>query len=263
MTVIEVHPSRTSPCRSCRIRFGEAGEPNLGGAALQAALSQGSDRPDGFRRRSPGPRICWRSASRLASIASRFSKPPSVCPNWASRGGRRTACQPPPISTALRNRAAPGVRSRHGRRSRPVVLGLLYYPRPGVPRIQGSMRWFRQAADRDDVAAQFYLGVMFSKGRGVPQDKAEAVKWFRRAADQGDAQAQYNLGLSYAKGEAGEPDNVSAHMWFNLAAAHFPASDADDRGAAVRNRDLVAEKMTPDQIARAQRRAREWKSESH
>ncbi len=95
------------------------------------------------------------------------------------------------------------------------------------------------AADQDDVAAQFHLGVMFAKGQGVPQDKAEATKWFRRAADLGDAQAQYNLGLFYAKGEAGEPDNVSAHMWFNLAAAHFPPSDTNDRTAAVRNRDLA------------------------
>jgi TPR repeat protein len=100
---------------------------------------------------------------------------------------------------------------------------------------------------------------MFSEGRGVPQDGAEAARWFHRAADLGDAQAQYNLGIFYAKGQAGEPDNVSAHMWFNLAAAHFPASDTSNRIAAINYRDLVAKKMTPDQIAEAQERARGWK----
>jgi len=144
------------------------------------------------------------------------------------------------------------------------VLGLLYYGGRGVPQDNNeALRWFRHAADQDDATAQFHLGVMFSKGQGVPQDNAEAAKWFRRAADLGDAPAQYNLGLSYAEGEAGEPDNVSAHMWFNLAAAHFPASDSGNRSAAVSNRDLVAKKMTPDQIAEAQRLAREWKPKSN
>ncbi len=51
-----------------------------------------------------------------------------------------------------------------------------------------------QAAEQGDAKAQFNLGVMYSDGRGVPQNDAEAVKWFRLAAEQGDASAQYNLG---------------------------------------------------------------------
>ena len=82
---------------------------------------------------------------------------------------------------------------------------------------------------------------MFSNGRGVPQDYAEAARWYRLAADRGDAPAQYNLGLSYAKGEVGETDNVSAYVWFNLAAARFPTSDIR-RSAAAANRDLVQAK---------------------
>jgi TPR repeat protein len=139
------------------------------------------------------------------------------------------------------------------------MLGLLYYRGHGVSQDHNeASRWFRQAADQGDATAQFYLGAMFFEGHGMPQDRAEAVKWFRRAADQGDPQAQYYLGLSYAKGEAGEPDNIRAHMWFNLAAAHFPPSDNTDRNTAARDRDLVTAKMTPQQIAEAQRLAREW-----
>ena len=41
-------------------------------------------------------------------------------------------------------------------------------------------------------------------------------------------------------------------MWFNLAGA---GGDAD----GVKNRDLIASKMTADQISEAQRLAREWK----
>jgi hypothetical protein len=141
-----------------------------------------------------------------------------------------------------------------------LTLGLLYYHGNGVPQDpDAALKWFRRAADQNNPTAQFHLGVMFSKGEGVPQDNAEAANWFRRAADLGDAPAQYNLGLFYAKGVAGEPNNVSAHMWFNLAAAHFPASDIEGRGAAVRNRDLVAKKMTPEEIAEAQKLASQWK----
>ena len=38
-----------------------------------------------------------------------------------------------------------------------------------------------------------------------------------------------------------------------------PATNADLRQMAVQNRDQVAAKMTPDQIAEAQRMASEWK----
>ena len=143
------------------------------------------------------------------------------------------------------------------------MLGLLYYHGQGVPRdLSEALTWFRAAADQDDPTALFYLGLMFAEGQGVPQDKAEAAKWFHRAADLGEARAQYNLGLFYAEGAAGVPDNVSAHLWFNLAAAHFPASATGDRDAAVNFRDLVARKMTRDQIAEAQKLAREWQPKS-
>ncbi|WP_417433089.1 sel1 repeat family protein [Hoeflea sp.] len=72
------------------------------------------------------------------------------------------------------------------------------------------------------------------------------------AADKGLADAQAKLGYSYSTGEGVPQDYALAHMWFNLAAAQ----GADK---AAENRDIVAKKMTRDQIAEAQRMAREWK----
>ena len=141
------------------------------------------------------------------------------------------------------------------------TLGLMYH-RGGRDLQQDdgeAIKWFRLAAQQRDPVAEFNLGVMYSDGEGVPQDNAEAAKWYRLAADQGDARAEYNLGLWYAQGLGGPPDYVQAHIWFNLAAAHFPESDVSDRTLAVNNRKVVAGKMTADQIAEAQRRAREWK----
>ena len=46
-------------------------------------------------------------------------------------------------------------------------------------------------------------------------------------------------------------------MWFTIAAAG--ASDNETREEMVKARDAIAAKMTPAQIAEAQRMAREWK----
>ena len=119
--------------------------------------------------------------------------------------------------------------------------------------------WFRRAADQDDIPGQFNLGVLYAEGRGVPQDHTEAARWYRLAADHGHPQAQYNLALSYAKGEGVSQDYVSAHMWFNLAAAQFPASEVRNQELAVKNRTLMANKMTREQITEAQNLARGWK----
>jgi len=83
------------------------------------------------------------------------------------------------------------------------------------------------------------------------------VKWLRRAAEQGFADAQNDLGYLYAYGRGVPQDYVAAHMWFNLAASR-PQSGAD-RDRSVKNRDVVASKMTPGEIAEAQRLAREWR----
>ena len=140
------------------------------------------------------------------------------------------------------------------------ILGFAYYRGRGVPQNDAeAATWFKRAADQGEAASRFTLGVMYGEGRGVPQDFAEAARWYRRAAEQGDAQAQYNLGLAYARGEGVTQSAVEAHMWFNLAAARFPASDSRNRTAAVKNRDTVAGEMSSDQLAEAQKRAREWK----
>ena len=85
-----------------------------------------------------------------------------------------------------------------------------------------------------------------------PKRQSAQVSWYRKGADQGFADAQYNLGIMYANGRGIPQDYVQAHMWLNLAAVN---GDAD----AINNHDFVAAKMTPAQIAEAQKMAREWK----
>jgi uncharacterized protein len=83
-------------------------------------------------------------------------------------------------------------------------------------------------------------------------DYAAAVSWYRKAAEQGNAKAQFHLGVMYFNDLGVPQDYVLAHMWFSLAIAR----GYDD---AIFNRDVTAAKMTPAQIAEAQKLAREWK----
>ncbi len=104
--------------------------------------------------------------------------------------------------------------------------------------------------------AQFKLGFMYYKGRGVAQDYTEAVKWWRRAAEQGFAEALNNLGMMYGNGDGVPRDSVQAHKWFDLAASRHPPGRK--RRKSMRDRDFLARKMTSAQIAEAQRLAGEW-----
>lgn len=143
-----------------------------------------------------------------------------------------------------------------------TLLGLVYTRGYAVQQDETeAAKWFRRAAEQGDATAQLQLGIMYADGRGVPQNFSEAAKWYRLAAEQSNAQAQYNLGVLYVRGEGVPVNNVMAHMWFNLAAAYFPASELLSRKVAAANRESVAQKMTREEIEKAQQMAREWSTE--
>ena len=81
-----------------------------------------------------------------------------------------------------------------------------------------ALQEWRPLAEQGDADAQYFLGVMYKNGQGVPQDYAESVKWYRLAAEQGDADAQYNLGVTYKNGEGVPQDYAEAIKWYRLAA---------------------------------------------
>ena len=144
-----------------------------------------------------------------------------------------------------------------GHKKAQYSLGVMYANGQDVPQdAVEAVRWFRLAAEQGNADAQHNLGLMYKDGQVVTQDYAEAVRWFRLAAERAHARAQHNLGFMYENGQDVTQDYVQAHMWFNLTAAHLPLGE--EREMAVRNRDKAAKLMTPDQIAEAQRLAREW-----
>ena len=94
---------------------------------------------------------------------------------------------------------------------------------------------------------------MYSVGEAVPKDDTEAAAWLSCAAEQDFAAAQFLLGLMYGQGQGVPQDLVQAHMWLTLA---------EERGNSYARRvlDLTLEAwMTWDEIAKAEKLAREWK----
>ena len=57
----------------------------------------------------------------------------------------------------------------------------------------------RIAAGKGDPKAQYFLGHLYEKGKGVTQDYALAAGYLRQSAVQGCAEAQNDLGACYAR----------------------------------------------------------------
>ena len=90
----------------------------------------------------------------------------------------------------------------------------------------------------------------YQKGLTAAQqgDFATSLREWEPLAKQGNAMAQGNLGGMYGMGVL--KDYVYAHMWWNIAASSRHKN-------AVKNRDLLAKKMTPSQLETAQKLSRE------
>jgi TPR repeat protein len=136
---------------------------------------------------------------------------------------------------------------------------------------EGSFNQVKALAEEGDIEWQFVLGLFYFMGQqaplnrveflnllqrprreGKPHDPEQAVNWFQRAATHGYSEAQNVLGHLYAVGESVPQDYIQAHLWLNLSAAQ-------GNQEARKARNALAEKLTPQQLAEAQRLAREWK----
>ena len=84
----------------------------------------------------------------------------------------------------------------------------------------------------------------------------EALGHWREAAEAGDERAMFALARLYRQGLGVLQDYVEAHKWFNIAASRGEAKAAAER-------DALAAKMTPQQVAAAQERAAGWQRDTH
>ncbi|MBN1141703.1 MAG: sel1 repeat family protein [Deltaproteobacteria bacterium] len=137
-------------------------------------------------------------------------------------------------------------------------LGYLYETGQGVGRdYRQAAQWYREASAARVAVARFRLGLLYERGLGVSASRAEATNWYRRAAEGGYGPCQYALGQKYEQGAGVPKDLVKAHLWYHLATRGLGDQALWDKAKAARAR--VAAKLTPQQLARAQKLGKEWR----
>ena len=87
------------------------------------------------------------------------------------------------------------LKAKQGDPGAQFALGECYYygNRDVSQDYEQAVYWFRQAAEKGNSYAQFYLGSCYDNGKGVPKDKQEAIYWYYKSADQGNFCAQAAL----------------------------------------------------------------------
>jgi TPR repeat protein len=119
---------------------------------------------------------------------------------------------------------------------------------------------WRPLAEAGNAEAQTLLGAMYWSGEGVTRDHREAAKWYLRAAEKGYARAQNDIGFMYGFGEGVPPkDNVQAYKWLSLAVRDYTAKNQGRLDQATKDLAAVRARMSPAQIADAERQIRDFR----
>ena len=107
-----------------------------------------------------------------------------------------------------------------------------------------ALKYYQYAAEKNDNHAQFRLGYMYDKGKGVTQNNAEAMKWYLKSANQGNESAQYNIGVMYDEGDGVKQDHSEANKWYQKAAEQGYASAQYNLGCNLYFGDGVTQNYT-------------------
>ena len=108
---------------------------------------------------------------------------------------------------------------------------------------------YKKSASKGNGDAAFQVGFIYSNGLGVAKDYSESRNWFKLSVSLGKKEGGFDIGMQYKDGSSVPKDYVRAHMWLNIASI--------DTDYARPIRDNLEEKMTPQQIAEAQKLATE------
>lgn len=133
-------------------------------------------------------------------------------------------------------------------------LGMMYGNGFGVAMDDAlALKWYGLAAEQGHSGAMCNLAVMHQNGWGVPLNEEEAVRMYSLAAEQGVAEAMVALGRHFAMDFSDAYDPVEAYKWFSLGALQ---NDID----AGQKREIIAYKLSVEQIAEGSERVDQWTS---
>lgn len=101
-----------------------------------------------------------------------------------------------------------------------------------------ALHLLRQAADKGDAAAAYYLGVMYRSGYGTGIDTVQAAHWFDRAAQHGIPAAMFMLANAYRDGDGVPHDEARALALYQDAAEHELPEAVQALAMAYQNGEL-------------------------
>ncbi|MDH3371029.1 MAG: sel1 repeat family protein, partial [Gammaproteobacteria bacterium] len=72
-------------------------------------------------------------------------------------------------------------------------------------------------AENGDIRAQYAIGRLYEKGRGVERNFETAISWYRKAAERGHADSEYRIAVGYAYGLGVARDEAEGLSWLRRA----------------------------------------------
>lgn len=113
-----------------------------------------------------------------------------------------------------------------------------------------AAREFLDSAQKGETQGEYYLGLLYEEGQGVPLDYKQAMNWYTKAAARGDTDAAFALGRMYSKGLGVTQNRPMAYFWYGRAAkgGHYLGKQEQEKCAG---------RMAPDQLKVAHRLASE------
>lgn len=123
-----------------------------------------------------------------------------------------------------------------------------------------SLDWGRRAADAGDLRSQFIMGMRYRNGVGVPRDPTQVVNWWSKSAERGFVRSQVMLGGFLAQLAAAPEVKPEIASEYRIEAAKWLiVSDSSRLPGAEKALEGVREKMSAEEIASAESRARDWR----
>jgi hypothetical protein len=138
------------------------------------------------------------------------------------------------------------------------ALGLLCEAGKVGPRdLALALVYYHKAADTGAQAdAEYALGRMILRGRGVARDPKEGIKWLKKAAQHRQPAAQYMLGASYEAGWGVSPDPVEALYWYSRS-LDGDSVELQEQDMAFQPKiaiESLRRRLYPDEIQRVEAR---------
>ena len=137
-----------------------------------------------------------------------------------------------------------------------IIRNTEYKRKTDIPEYKEAANWYRRAVEKGSRDAAGRLLSMYQSNE-IYMEPAEVLKVSRMSAQTGNSSAQGELCKRYQSGDGVPRNYMEAYFWCSLATARDPQYNRREqlRGSL----DSLEQKMSPQQIAEAQKRAAAWK----